>query len=174
MDEYERKDKKGRDIFKQFCHEQEWCKHHRDSKDKHAHWDLSYFSGNTAMIGEIKYRNYPSTAFDAWLLELDKLKYLQTMHQFMKLNGKQTKITYIHHLNDGKTLIWDITELELFDYTIEKRWLQKNDFTDEKEWKDCIFLPAKEAIYGSPTNDLESQLNKMINKDEEEDDGLPF
>lgn len=174
MNDYEKKDEKGREIFKQFCHEQQWCKHNKDAKDKMAHWDLSYFSGDTAMIGEIKYRNYSSTAFPDWFLQLDKLKYLQAMYKFIKLNGKETKITYINHYADGKTLIWDLTNLNILDYDIKKIMLQKNDFDEEIVLKEVIYLKATEAIYGSPTNDLESYLDSNINNEEDEDDGLPF
>lgn len=173
MNEYEKKDEKGRDIFKTLCTQQQWCKHHKDAKDKYAHWDLSYFSGKTSMIGEIKYRSeYEGTSFPDWILQVDKLQALQDIYQKMLSKGQSTRVTYINHFNDNYTLIWDLTYLKLEDYTIKKLWLPKNDFDSELVLKDVIFLPSYQAIFQGET-DLDKSIFKGMTNDEDEDE-LPF
>lgn len=173
--EYQIKDEKGRGIFKEMCHQQQWCKHIKDSVDPFAHWDLSYTSGSTKMIGEIKYRNYDSTTFPDWMLEVEKLVYLKDLQALMLSKGKQTTITYINHFRDEKTFIWNLDGLNLNDYEIKKEWHQKNDFDETKVLKDVIYIKASLAMFGNPyTNIFDKTPEEQALIDESQDIDLPF
>jgi hypothetical protein len=148
MNEYRKKDEKGRDIFKTFCSNQQWCTFKKNSKDDYAKWDNAYLSGDTKMVGEIKYRTeYNSTSFGDWILEVDKLESLQKLQRKMQAKGVKTTITYINHFKDGKTLIWDLTDLDISQLEIKKLWLQKNDFDSTMVWKNVVFLHKNEVIF---------------------------
>jgi hypothetical protein len=156
MNEYELKDQEGRDIFKLFCSQQKWCKHIKDSTNKYAKWDLAYTSGNTQMVGEIKYRKeYDGSAFPDWILEVDKLKALQVIHAKMTANGHSTRITYINHFNNNYTLIWDLTDLNISKCKVKQVLLKKNDFDDEQMLKDVIYLPQYQSIFKGETDEDE-------------------
>jgi len=174
MNEYQVKDEKGRDIFKKFCNQQQWCKHHKDSADEYASWDLSYYSGKTQMIGEIKYRTkYDGSAFEDWLLEIDKLVALKKIHKEVVAKGLNPLITYINHFNNNYTLIWDITDLQLKDYKIFKKLLPRNDFDDTLVWKDVIYLPRHQAAFKGET-DKEFSIFKRDEDNYNDNDNLPF
>lgn len=148
MNKYAKKDEKGRNIFKTFCSNHKWCIFKKNSKNDYSKWDNAYLSGDTKMIGEIKYRTqYNSSSFQDWMLEVDKLQSLQKLQRKMQSKGVKTKITYINHFKDGKTLIWDLTDLDISKFDIKKLWLQKNDFDETMVWKDVIFLNKNEVIF---------------------------
>jgi len=176
MNEYQLKDEEGRDIFKLFCKQQKWCKHNKDSKNPYAKWDLSYTSGSTQMIGEIKYRkNYSGSDFSDWILEVDKLKALQVLHQEMLSKGIESRVTYINHFNNNYTLIWDVTDIKLENYYVNKKLLQKNDFDDTEVWKEVIYLQRFDSIYKGETDEEFSIFKKDndVTYDSYNDD-LPF
>lgn len=113
LDEFEKSELIGRCYFRQLCDTQEWCKINRFSVDKHAHYDLGYYSGGTKIIAEIKVRDYPSTAFNDWLIQEHKYKDLQTLKKQVeaKYPDEDIRIHYVCFFTDGIVRIWDITNL---------------------------------------------------------------
>lgn len=155
MENFQNDDEKGRKIFKEFCQQQIWCKVHKTSKDKFAKWDLSFFSGRTQMIGEIKVRDYNSRDFDNWYLEADKLDALRKLNEVIP----NSRITYINHFKDNITYIWDLTELKETELDYSMQNLQINDYTTQTKLKKVIHLPHHIAIKFE-TNEKESIFNK--------------
>ena len=173
--DYVGKDEKGRVIFEKLCTQQKWCKHIKNSTDKYAVWDNAYLSGNTQMIGEIKFRNYDSEAFDSWFLEVDKYN---SLNQLKNSINSETKITYINHFKDDQTIIWNLTNLDIKDYKITKLWLQKNDFDTTLVEKEVIYLHHNLAIFKTATIDsilvplTDEQIEQKDNEQDATDDFL--
>jgi hypothetical protein len=163
MGNYQTQDEDGRQLFHLLCSQQKWCRHKKDSTNKYSSWDLSYLSGKTRMIGEIKYRReYEGDEFYDWILELEKLNNLKKIHEKMLKQGIETRITYINHFNANYTLIWDITDLNLDNYQIKKVKLQKNNFDTTEIWKDVIYLPSYQAIFRGETDETKSIFIKQL------------
>lgn len=177
---FQTKDQLGRDQFKQLCNHptQQWCKHVADATDDYSIWDTAYLSGYTnnanklQVLGEIKYRStYNSDAFDCWLMEVDKFKALQNKKAAAKKHNKEISLTYINIFNDNMTYVWNITDLNLSDYTITQRWLPKNNFDDTVVLKDVIYLKSTISEKYETNEDL-SIFNKPTNNDD--DTEFPF
>ena len=173
---FELKEQKGRTTFAAFC-SQNNIRIQGFAEDKYARWDVAYKYKGIKIAGEIKIRNNSSTEFPNHLLEVDKLKALQKMCE----KRKDLRAHYINHFNDNRTVVWDITDLDLTKYKVEKRWCNKNDWDDEKIQKDVIFLYKTTAIIrentdkNNPLNNLTMQLNSQDEEDEDEyEDNLPF
>lgn len=170
--QYQKDDEKGRNIFISYCNQQPWCKVHRTATNPTAKWDVSYFSGSTKMIGEIKKRDKNSDTFDSWYLQEDKWQAL------IDLKGtSDARITYINHFNDGETMIWDLTDMQMEKTESSIKSLQKNDYTDEKIPKKVYHLFPIDAVIKPKSNEaikLEKMLDEMIKNNEQEEDNLPF
>ncbi len=76
------------------------------SENNYTHWDVSFYSGETKVIGEIKKRDYNHNSFNEWVLEVKKLKYLQ------ELGTKHNCIfMYINITKDNQMMIWNLSDL---------------------------------------------------------------
>jgi hypothetical protein len=172
MNKFTSKDEEGRILFQQYCSTTSWCKYNKSAKDEFSPWDVSYTSGSTQVIGEIKMREYASDAFDGWFLEEKKLKELSVIRKAVIDKQKDSLPTpVIHYINmftDGQIMIWDITNLE---GTVEQIKLNKTTMGDTfKVDKGIITLPTYNNII------IESMTpiaigNPLANP---EDDVLPF
>ena len=136
MTNFELDDQKGRDIFKSFCAAQPWCTINREAKKKYSSWDVSYYSGDTKIIGEIKVRYYNHDSFDTWIMETKKLEALQS------IKTKDTLINYINIFNDDKILIWDISNINQ-PSSIEEH--QQNDYTQNTVNKSITYLSTSQS-----------------------------
>jgi hypothetical protein len=107
-------DQQGRDMFKHYCGKSEWCKVIKESKDDFAAWDVSYMSGTTMIIGEIKVRGYESTTFSNWDYEVKKHQALKGILEQMKLKypKKRIEIQYINFFEDDAVRIWTTTQID--------------------------------------------------------------
>lgn len=114
IDKFEMADNKGRNLFSAFCESQTWCKIKKFAKAKDP-YDVSYTSGDTKIIGEIKFRNFPSTAFPDWLMQQHKIKDITVLKNKVDTkypNDKNCRIQFIIFYTDGIVQIWDITDIE--------------------------------------------------------------
>lgn len=136
--------KKGNEIFNQFCNTQSWCKVNKFSNDEYSSWDAGVFSATTKCITEIKVRG---KKYDEMLLEVGKLDGLKkTQTELRDKKGIDSSLIYVNHLPNNETLIWDITNINMNDYRITQRWLQKSDYDDTLILKDVIMLPITNAV----------------------------
>lgn len=172
MNKFTSKDEEGRVKFQQYCSTTTWCKYNKASKDEYAAWDVSYTSGATQVIGEIKLRDYASDAFDGWFMEEKKLKALHAVREAVKSKYKHSTTTpSIHYINiftDDKIIIWDVTNL---DAVVETHNLQQTTMGNQQEVsKAIITLPTATAVI------RESLTPPPIGNPNAnpEDDGLPF
>lgn len=115
MDNFEKAEQRGRQLFDTFCNNQDWCKVNRYSTTKFASYDVSFTSGDTKMIGEIKFREYPSTAFDNWYIKQSKIRGLERMKRItdtkLSPDENESQIAYILFFTDGVVRIWNVTNL---------------------------------------------------------------
>ncbi|MBC5836802.1 hypothetical protein [Flavobacterium muglaense] len=175
INEYRKADNNGRELFKTFCSTQSWCKVIAESKDDFAHWDISYYSGGTKIIGEIKVRNYDSKAFLDWDYEEKKHNNLLTVYHQVKAKptnkNKNIEIQYINFFNDDAIKIWTTTNTHNEQQPIIKN-LQVSDVEDKGNMNKGIYKCnlSNEAFRGSITP---IQFNEPV-EDDNEDDGLPF
>ena len=111
--EFEIADSNGRDLFKHYCKQQNWCKVVKESRNEYAHWDIAYTSGSTLVIGEIKVRNYDSNSFSDWDYEVKKHNNLLLILDEMKLKHpkKKIEIQYINIFQDEGVKIWTTTNI---------------------------------------------------------------
>ena len=142
---YEQLDQEGKTFFKGFCAASPWCKFERISKPE-SRWDISYlYCEDTLAIGEIKMRNYSSTAFPDWIIEEDKVVALKEILEKTKKNTtKEIQIHYINIFNDNNVAIWDITNI-IATYNNEQHKANYcgNQYQKEK-W--VTYLPITDAI----------------------------
>lgn len=121
MNKFKSKDEQGKDIFFQYCNKRQWCRFNKKSIAEYTEWDVSYYSGETKVIGEIKLRDNNMNDYPDWILEwnkLSKLKIKQEAHE-------GSVIQYINIFNDGNILIWDITDLDLNDERFKMKYLRR-------------------------------------------------
>jgi hypothetical protein len=156
MGNYVKDDEKGRIIFDAFCKQETWCKVNKYAKNDYSKWDVSYYSGNTAMLGEIKKRKYESTAYGTWFLQEDKYIALTNTQTKLKQNGKDVKLTYINFFTDNITQVWELDKIDMTKLEKKNVLLQVNDYDDVKEWKMCYMLPH---VYA---HKYETDLSKSI------------
>jgi hypothetical protein len=157
MSQFSKDDAKGREVFDAFCkQEKEWCKVNKFAKDDYSHWDVSFYSGKTANIGEIKLRKYKSNDYGTWYLQVDKYDALVQLQSELKAKGKDTRIAYINIFQDNITQIWVLDNIDMSKLEKKMIQLQKNDYEDELVWKQVYALPR---MYGDP---YETDLNKSI------------
>ena len=153
---YQNDDNKGRLVFESFCNQETWCKVNKFAKNNYSKWDVSYFSGSTAMLGEIKKRKYESTSYGEWYLQVDKYTVLSNMQVKLKQEGKEVKITYINHFTDNITQIWVLDGIDLSKLERKTLLLQTNDYDDKLEYKEVYCLPHMKA------HKFETDLTKSI------------
>ena len=172
----EQLEEKGRQIFENYCNQQEWCTIIRWSKKRFSPWDVSFSSGNTKgysveIIGEIKVRSYESQAFGDWYLEHDKLIALKEIRE----NYINKKIMYINIFTDDKLRAWDLDMPSMKDKVIKKKMMPKNEYNDTTMvQKDVYSLFNREAILDSEIDSLEKTLLNNIKPNIDEDDELPW
>lgn len=111
MSKFEKQEIKGRERFISYCKAQAWCKFNKASKNPYSAWDVSFYSGETKMIGEIKNRYYKSDDFEDWYLQSNKLDSLNKIKEKYGKMGEKVNIIYINHFTDNETVMWDITNL---------------------------------------------------------------
>ena len=99
-DKFNEAELKGREKFKTFCDNQEWCTLIKFDENKYGSWDVAFLSGETKMIGELKDREYNSTTFDSWICEKEKLERIQAKVK----KRKDIKVMYINTFTDDKIL----------------------------------------------------------------------
>ncbi|MCP4761440.1 MAG: hypothetical protein GY870_06635 [archaeon] len=140
-DKFNEAELKGREKFKTFCDNQDWCTLVKFDENKYGAYDVAFLSGTTKMIGELKDREYKSTTFDSWICEKEKLERIQ---QKVK-KRKDVKVMYINTFTDDKILFWDITNYAPKKYY--KKVLPKNTAEDngDKE-KDIFYLATDKSI----------------------------
>lgn len=140
-DKFNEAELKGREKFKTFCDNQEWCTLIKFDENKYGAYDVAFLSGETKMIGELKDREYNSTTFDSWICEKEKLERIQAKVK----KRKDIKVMYINTFTDDKILFWDITNYAPKKYY--KKVLPKNTAEDngDKE-KDIFYLPTDKSI----------------------------
>ena len=173
MTKFQQKDNEGRLIFQQYCNNNtSWCKYNKSAKDEFSSWDVSYTSGGTQVIGEIKMRNFASNTFNGWFLEDKKLKDLKVVRDEVinKQNDSTSTSTptiqYINIFNDGNIIIWDITNIDSVTTTMSlKRTTMGNQFDIDKA---IITLPTSDAML------CELYERIPIGNLNDDDDGLPF
>ena len=111
---YEAADIKGRELFKEFCNTQSWCKMITVAPLDKV-WDVAYYSGGTKVIGEIKVRDYNSKAFIDWDYEHKKHHNLLDIYNQTKSKkrnqNKKIEIQYINFFTDDAIKIWTTTNL---------------------------------------------------------------
>ena len=164
---YREADDKGRDIFIDYCKRQNWCTFKKASKDDYAHWDVSYLSGDTMVIGEIKVREYESTDYNGWFLEVFKYNELKHLQSKMKEKNKDVQIHYINIYTNQEIIIWDLDKTLLNKNTLN---LPKTTMEDNGEKIKQIYTVYKaEAVVNEPIN----KVHKIDNNVESDDD-LPF
>ncbi len=142
---YEELDTEGKIFFKGFCAASPWCKFERISKPE-SRWDISYlYCQDVLAIGEIKIRNYESTAFEDWIIEEEKVIALKEILAKTKKNtDKEIQIHYINIFNDNNVAIWDITNLVQV-YRPETH--KANNCGDQHERiKQVTYLPITDTI----------------------------
>ncbi len=140
---YQEMDDKGRLKFQGFCIAQPWCTFNRKSKDEMAHWDVSYFSGTTRIIGEIKDRRCTSNAYETLLLQVNKLQELQKLQKAQP----DSRIHYINFFTDNEIEIIDITDIDITITNVEEVLLPKTFVEDTDEInKAVIYLPRNNKL----------------------------
>jgi hypothetical protein len=168
MDKFEQQDSKGRERFKTFCKRKQWCKHHKDATEQYSHWDTSYFSGTTMVIGEVKERNYESSTYSDWYGEVYKYNELMKIKDKLAAKGKNVRVHYINIFTNDDIIIWDITDITLEGFKMElaKTTLEDNGTTNKamyRLWKAQAVI--WEPIRLKPLPEIE---------DENYDNDLPF
>lgn len=149
----------GRYKFEQFCRAQSWCTLNKFSYKENAVWDVAYWSAGTAMIGEIKVRNYNSNEYDDWFMELSKRESLKDLKYLYGIDIK-TKLTYINfYNNDDAVRIWDITHNTTPPYT---KTLQKNDTYGDEVEKLVFDLKNEDAVFELTGETVERQIQKRL------------
>jgi hypothetical protein len=175
INKYRQADENGRELFKQFCNTQSWCKIIAESKDDYAPWDIAYYSGGTKIIGEIKVRNYESNAFLDWDYEAKKHNSLITVYEKVKAKpenkNKQVEIQYINIFKNDGIKIWTTTNTHNEQQPIIKK-RQVSDVENKGDTEKGIYKCnlSNEAFRGSRTP---IQYGQIV-EDDNEDDGLPF
>lgn len=144
---FQEMDDNGRLKFQGYCIGQPWCKFSRKSRDEYAHWDVSYYSGDTTIIGEIKDRQENSDTYGTWIMEINKLRALFNVRDKMKNRGIETRIHYINIFTDNELAIWDVTDLDISKLDVKTEAHQKTECGDQtKINKEVFYLPIEEAL----------------------------
>lgn len=170
---YEAADIRGRELFKEFCKTQSWCKMIKEAPLDKV-WDVSYYSGSTKVIGEIKVRDYKSKAFLDWDYEYTKHHNLLGVFEETKAmernKNKKIEIQYINFFSDDAIKIWTTTNLHNHQQpTLENRNKSKvENKGDKMKWIYGCNLDF-EAFRGS-TKYIEPEPND----DDSDYDNLPF
>ena len=156
MTKFSKDDEKGRLIFDSFCTQETWCKVNKFAKNDYSKWDVSFYSGTTSIIGEIKKRKYESTTYGEWYMQIDKYVALSNTQQKLRQDGKETKIAYINHFTDNITQVWVLDNIDMSKIEKKTILLQTNDYDDKLEYKECYCLPHSIALK------FETDLTKSI------------
>ncbi len=143
---YQQMDDIGRAKFEGYCMATKWCKFSRKSKDEFAHWDVSYYSGDTVVIGEIKDRKCNSDDYSTWILQEDKLNELKKIKQKVILRNPtaNVKVHYINFFEDNEMFVWDITDMALksVETALPKTYCGDTSLKN----KQIIYLPTNTTI----------------------------
>jgi hypothetical protein len=165
-------DEHGRELFKEYANNQNWYKYIKESKDEYAAWDISYWSGGTMIIGEIKVReSYNSNSFVEWDYEVKKHTALVELKDKMQLKypKKIIEIQYINIFKDEAIKIWTTTNIANEQQPVwNKRpstTYGKTEIIDKLNYKCSL---ENESLRSSLYNDLFPQQNN------DDDDNLPF
>lgn len=170
---YEAADNIGRELFKEFCSTQSWCKMIAESKPDDV-WDVAYFSGSTRVIGEIKVRDYNSKAFLDWEYEEKKHNSLLRIYNRTKAKkrnkDKKIEIQYINFFNDDAIKIWTTTNTHNEQVPVLKN-RQVSDVEDKGNTDKGIYKCnlSNEAFRGSI-----KYIETEPNDDDSDYDNLPF
>ncbi|TRX34938.1 hypothetical protein FNW52_12410 [Flavobacterium sp. ZT3R18] len=168
-------DEHGRELFKEYATKQDWYKYIKESKNEKARWDISYWSGSTMIIGEIKVReSYDSTSFVEWDYEAKKHTALVELKDQMqeKYPKKTIEIQYINIFKDEAIKIWTTTNIHNQQQPVwNKRpstTYGKTEMVDKLNYKCSLENEA-----------LRSHLYEVISEPriedgEDENDNLPF
>lgn len=172
--QYQKDDKKGREIFKAFAKENPEFKFKKESKDEFSCWDVSYTKKRENYIGEIKIRKYNSTAFGDWYLQKDKYDNLRMLQ--LKVPG--SKISYINFFDDNITMVWNLDEIDFSKIETGMRDLQQNDYSEKTVLKPVYLLPhiLAEKFETEEAKSIFAPIEAIKAKYqmEEDDDNLPF
>lgn len=144
--EYEQEDQRGRDRFLSWASLNDEVTMNKIATDPLSIWDISYYSGGTAIIGEIKNRRCKSTTYDSSMLELNKLRDLQEVRDkvLAKEGVDNVIIHYICLYEDNKIMVWDITD-EPHNHLLQE--LPRNFCGDKKnKEKKIIYLQNNKKI----------------------------
>lgn len=149
MSKFSKQDEIGREKFISICKREKWCKFNKKSPNEYDVWDVSYMSGGTRIIGEIKDRDISSQQYDELFLEFEKFNNLKLLRDKLiekDITNEKIRIQYINFFNDGITIIWDITNID--NYVIREIKMQKSEFGDRTQInKKTILLPTNKMIY---------------------------
>jgi len=169
---FEQLDNEGRIIFQEYCEAQPWCKFIKTSKPNDV-WDVSYFSGGTMIIGEIKKRGFTSDKFTDWMIHQHKIDSIETVRQkvIAKYQDIDTKIAsqFINLYTDDVVRIWDITDYQ----GVGVELLVDDTFVNTKSQKikTTLFLKNSESLL---TDHLDWDKFVGIPINNETDQSLPF
>lgn len=170
--EFEIADSNGRELFKHYCKQQNWCKVVRESRNEFAHWDIAYTSGSTLVIGEIKVRNYNSNSFSDWDYEVNKHNNLLIILDEMKLKhpNKKIEIQYINIFQDEGVKIWTTTNIANEQQPVLK-YRPKTTLGDATEITKALY---KCTDKNESDRGLLNDIFVNLRYDNDEDDILPF
>lgn len=173
LNKYEQADNDGRDLFKDYCAKQDWCKVIKVASPTDT-WDIAYYSGGTKIIGEIKVRNYDSDAFLDWDYEYKKHHNLLQVYDKVKEKEsnkkKQVEIQYINFFKNDSIKIWTTTNLHT---TQEPVVNQRNKaFVEDKG--DISKLMYKCNLQYEAHRDGNISKPKWIDTRTDNNDDLPF
>ena len=144
---YQEYEERGRLLFKGWTMGRDDVIFNRCSTNEMSHWDVSYYSGGTAIVGEIKLRQCTSTKYDTLILQVNKLKELQAIQD----NIPHSRIHYINIFNDGEMIIFDLTDLDPLTVDVLSVQLPKTTSgSKELTNKQIIYLPINGRIYPRP------------------------
>lgn len=136
----------GRKIFTEVCDREKWCRVHKYSKDRYQSWDVSFYDNTQTVVGELKKRKYKSSAFYDWYFEVEKAdKLIEIAKKTKDKTGLTPLIGYINLFDDNFMWVWTFTPEELAKLPTSTELLQKNDWSDEKEWKKVYRLTSAQA-----------------------------
>lgn len=132
---------KGRNNFSTVCQQEKWCRVNRFATKRGSKWDVSFMSGTTQVIGEVKQRRYDSDTFNDWYFQADKWEALNKLAKANTVKtGKETKIAYINAYNNNIMNIWLFDIDQLNETPTLYREMQTNDWSNQSQMKSVYGL----------------------------------
>lgn len=137
----------GRQQFNDVCKREKWCKTHKFSKKREAKWDVSFHyqvhKYSTPIVADIKRRRFVSSQFDGgWYFQIDKA---EALLKLAEKSNNNAKVAYINLFEDNVMWVWILSKEDLEKMEIKMVQMQKNDWSNEKEWKKVYELTAAQA-----------------------------